>query len=357
MRTQNIKLLKELMMIPSPSGFEGNLAKYVHQELLKVLPKTRVTVDSENNVTARIPGTTDKTVMIDAHIDEIGFIVSNVDNKGTISLQYIGGGCNSILSARELIILSEKGDINAVVDRLHAHLVGDESDEMIENISEAQVDIGIRKRSEILKYIKVGDPVVYKATFNKLMKNYYSGYGFDDKAGCFMLIEIIKSIVKSKKKPQANLVFTFSAQEELGDGRIKPLVKQYKPDVFLNLDVTFATDYLDDTIEKRVGKCDLEKGLVLYRGVNIDPDCLKLMENVAKNNKIKIQYQASTGLGGVNADSVYSLGYKSKILNLGIPLRSMHSPVEIINMNDLASGIKLINGFLLSPRLKGIIEK
>lgn len=353
--SKEVKLLKSLMDIPSPSGFELDMAKFIKKELLRYLPKKSVEIDFNNNVIATIKGTNpDKTVMIDAHLDEIGFIVTNVDREGLISIQYIGGGCKSILSARNLVILTNKGKINAVVDRTHAHLINDEDDETIGLISEAQVDIGIRKRKQVMKHVKIGDPVVYKSNFNHMIDNYYSGYGFDDKTGVFMLMEAIRQIRKSDRKPIPNLVFVFSAQEETGYSKVIPVVRKYKPQLFIELDVTFATDY-GTGLEKIVGKCELGKGISIYRGVDIHSPSLGLMERTAKRNKIKYQIQASNGRGGTNAQEVTEFGIRA--LSMGVGVRSMHSPVEIVSMTDLKGGSKLLKSFLLNSRLGKVIEK
>jgi len=357
MKNKEMLTLEKLLKIPSPSGFEENIAEFIYQELLRYLPKKRVNIDKYNNVTAIIKGTSRKTVMIDAHLDEIGFVVTNVNRNGLISIKYIGGGDNSILSARELVILTDKGPINAVVDRQHAHLVEDEDDERIVNICEAAIDIGIRGRKAVLRKVKIGDPVVHKTSCSKLVGSFYAGYGFDDKAGCYILLETIAEIVKSKKKPTATLVFTFSSQEEIGGHKTLPLVAQYKPDLFIEVDVTFATDYLYDSrsLEEKVGKCELGKGIVLYRGVDIDKDALKLMESTARTNKFKVQYQAAAGGDGYTSTEMTQHGTKAIVM--GIPLRNMHSPVEIINLTDLKTGYNLLKSFLLNQRLERVLEK
>ena len=358
MRDKKIKLLDSLIKIPSPSGFEYNLANFIRKQLLQYLPRTRVKIDFQNNVVGIIKGTSDKVVMIDAHLDEIGFIVTNVDRSGLISLQYIGGGDTQILSARHLEILTNKGKINAVINRKHSHLINDEDDEKINHIYEAQVDIGIRSRKQVLRTVKIGDPVVYKPYFEELSEDknsgkYFSGYGFDDKSGVFILLETIKEIIRTKKKPIPTLIFTFSSQEETGNTKAKSLVKKYKPDLFCEVDVTFATDYGDDNLEKEVGRCELGKGIVLYRGVDIDRQSFRLIDNIARKNKIKVQYQASIGNIGYTATEV--TGFPTKALILGLPIRSMHTPVEIINSKDLGYGINLLKNFLISKELKKIL--
>lgn len=360
MRDKKIKLLKSLIDIPSPSGFEYDLANFIRKQLLQYLPRTRVKIDFQHNITGIIKGTSDKVVMIDAHLDEIGFIVTNVDRSGLISLQYIGGGDTQILTARHLEILTSQGAINAVINRKHSHLISNEDDEKIDNIYEAQVDIGIRSRKEVLRTIKIGDPVVYRPYFEELSEDkksgkYFAGYGFDDKSGCFILMEAIKEIIRTKKKPIPTLVFTFSSQEETGNTKVKPLVKKYKPDLFIEADVTFASDYGDDNLEREVGRCELGKGIVLYRGVDIHEDSLRVMEGVARHNKIKVQYQASVGDLGYNATEV--TGFPTRALIMGIPLRNMHTPVEIINLKDLNYGIQLLKHFCLSRNIRRVLER
>jgi len=358
MKNNQIKLLGNLIKIPSPSGFEEDIAEFIKQELLQYVPKTRVAVDFHNNVTAVIKGTSDKKIMIDAHLDQIGFVVTNIDRKGFISLQYIGGGDKSILSARDLVILTDKGKVNAVVNRMHSHLVEDEDDFCVKKMHEAAVDIGMRSRTKVQSVVKIGDAVIYKPSFNHLRESYYSGCGFDDKSGCFILLETIKNILKSGKKPIPTLIFTFSAQEETWGKKCRPLVKKYKPDLFIEVDVTFATDWEDDDdLEREVGKCELSKGIVLYRGVEIDKNCFKLANSTARNHKIKVQYQASVGSIGYTSTELTHEGEGIKALVLGIPLRNMHTPTEIVSLRDLSYGTHLLTNFLLHRRLAGTLER
>jgi len=359
MRTnRQLNLLRSLIEIPSPSGFEDDIAGFIRQELLKFLPKSKVQIDFQKNVIATIPGKTDRTVIIDAHADEIGFMVTNISDEGYISINYIGGGDNSILSARHLTILGNKGNINAVVNRKHAHLVNDEDNETIVSIADAQVDIGIRKRREVSRHVKIGDPVVYKPSFHQLVNNYYAGYGFDDKSGCFILLETIRQIVASKKKPPVNLIFTFSSQEETGTSKLRPIVREHKPDLIIEADVTFATDYgKGSDMDLEVGKCHLGKGMTLYRGLGIHEPSLNLMTNVAKNSKVKVQYQACYDNVGYTSVDMTGEAKGIRALVMGIPLRSMHTPVETINFGDLLSGTKLLTNFLLSSKLRSVIEK
>lgn len=346
----DIKLLKDLIDIPSPSGFERNIAEYIYDYLVKKIDPSFITIDFQNNVVVTLKGKSNKTILIDAHLDEIGFIVTNVDRWGKISINYIGGGDNTILSARNLRILTKNGVLNAVVDRKHAHMVYDEDLENIYRTHDAELDIGIKDREKILNLISIADPVVFESGFRRLVNNCYSGYGFDDKSGCFILLKTIELL--SKKELEHNLVFLFSSQEETGTSKIFPIVRTYKPDLVIELDVTFATDYGDDEdMEKEVGRCNLGDGIVIYKGVDIFKEGVMICEQIAKEKKIPYQIQACGGRIGYTSLETTGMEQGIEAMVFGIPLRNMHSPVEVINYNDLISGINLLEKFLLSKEI------
>jgi len=356
MRKLQIKLLENLVKIPSPSGFEEKIVEFIKQELLTILPKTRVKVDQFNNIIATIKGQTNDVVMIDAHIDKIGYMVTNIDKKGFISLGQIGGHDNGIISARNLVILTDKGKVNAVVSRKHSHLVEDEDDEIINHTYEALVDIGPRNRRKVQAVVKIGDPVICEPRFYQLRESYYTGYGMDDATGCFVLIETIREIIKSKQKPVPTLVFTFSVQEETYGRKLRPLLKKYNPKLFIEVDVTFASDWSDsEDNERESGKCELGAGIVLYRGIEINNECFKMINSTAKRNKIKIQYLASRGSIGYSSTEITHEGNGIRALILGIPLRNMHTPCEVINLKDLNYGINLLTSFLLHRKIGNVL--
>jgi len=350
------QLLQRLMLIPSPSGYEDTIAKFIQAEVSKYVDPKNITIDHQKNVIVKIKGKGKKKVIIDAHSDTIGFLISNVNKFGAISIRYIGGGETTILSARHLNILTDKGVVTAVVDKMHSHLTYDDEAETIWSIEQAELDIGTKDRDEILKLIQIGDPVVFTPDMQELTPDYYSGYGFDDKAGCYMLIKAIQQITKSKVKTDADLIFVFSAQEETGTSKLLPVVRREQPDLVIELDVTFATDYLDvDALEVIAGRCHLGKGVSLYRGVDLDEQCWKLATDIAKENKIPYQVQAGEGDIGYTSLAMTGEGKGIRAMAITIPLRGMHMPTEIINGKDLDSGSDLLAKFLKSKKLKGII--
>ncbi len=349
-----IKLLHNLVKIPSPSGFEEKVAHFIRKYLSQFISSKRITIDFHNNIIVKIKGkSSEKKIQIDAHQDIIGFLVNNVDKEGYISLLPLGGHDKSLLRGRHIIILSERKTIEGVLGTKPIHLIEDEEEELPSRIVDLTADIGVRKRKQVKKYIKIGDPAVLKPSFSLLLEDFVSGYGFDDKSGCLILMETIKEIAKSKNKPLYDLYFTFSSQEEVGCKGAKELVRKINPDLFIGVDVTFATDCYE-VEEREVGRCELGKGIVVFRGLNIDKKGVKLLSSIARFHKIKVQYQATNGTG-FNADEVANDNKGIKVLNLGIPLRNMHSAVEVLNLKDLSYGIKLLKHFLLSRKVKGIL--
>lgn len=352
----DIQVLKNLIVIPSPSGFEKNIAEFIQDTLLKLgVSPDLIQIDNHQNVIVRFDYGKKKTVLIDAHEDEIGFIVNNVDRWGSISLQYIGGGDSTILSARHLDILTKNGIVPAVIDRKHSHLVWDEDTELNYTPENADVDIGERDRDKILKKIQIGDPIVYQHNFRQLTENYLTGYGFDDKSGCFILLKTIKYLLNSKIKPSTNLVFVFSAQEETST-KLIPVIRQVNPNLIIEVDVTFATDYgAVDELEREAGRCSLGQGISLIRGVGLDEACWNLATTIAKKRKIPYQVQTNSAEIEYTSQTVAHEATNAKAMVWGIPLRNMHAPTEIINFDDLETGSKLLKYFLLNKSLESVL--
>jgi len=352
-----VKLLESLVKIPSLSGYEQKIAKFIQKELLKYLPKTRVHIDRHNNVIGIIKGTSDKVVMLDAHLDQVGFIINNIDKEGYVSIDEIGGVDEDIVQARPVIIQSYTGKIiNGVIDKKPVHYLNGETSRADKHTDEeVNLDIGIKKIKNVSKFLKVGDPLMFKPEFGHLMNHYYYGYGFDDKIGCLMLLELARELKKTK--PYATIILSFSAQEEVGKTTARISVNKYKPDAFIELDVTTATDIGMPDFEREAGRCELDKGIVVYRGVGIDHYILQALEGTAQASKVKTQVQASNGNVGYISEEIESLNLGIRIATIGIPLRNMHTPVEVLNMTDVYGGIKLLKGLLISKRFATALRK
>lgn len=357
MKDKDLKLIKNLIQIPSLSGYEQKIAQYIKKQLLPYVPASRIKIDFLNNVSVTIKGVSNDVVMIDAHSDTIGYIVQDIDELGYVSIEEVGGVDTDITQGRPVIIQSYKGKtINGVIDKKPIHYIGEGETTVSNKHTDVQVnlDIGFRKGKNVGSYIRVGDPVTFKPEFGHMLEDYYYGYGFDDKIGCFMLMQLIKEISRKKIKPYPTIVFTFSVQEEIGKTKAPLLAKIYKPKIFIELDVTTATDVdAEEVFEREAGRCDLGKGIVIYRGVGVNAQVIQALSRTGKQCKAKFQYQATAG--NIGYSSCYVSDSKTAIV--GIPLRNMHTPVEVLNMKDVLNGIKLLKNFILGKRIASIIKK
>jgi len=169
---KNVRLLKSLVGIPSPSGYESSIAKFIETKLLNYLSPSNIEIDFHNNVVATIKGKTDKVIMIDAHQDMLGFLINNIDKMGYISLETIGGQDLSLLRGRKVLVLTKKRVLKGVIGSKPIHLIGDEADELPDQSTDLTLDLGIRKRKDIEALISIGDPVILQPEFDKLEGNY-----------------------------------------------------------------------------------------------------------------------------------------------------------------------------------------
>ena len=352
MKEQNINILQNLIEIPSPSGYENDIAKHIKKYLSSFISEDKIEIDFRNNVIVKINKGHKHTIIIDAHLDQLGFLVNNITKDGYISICSVGGYDRSILRGRKVVFI-EKPNLKGVIGAKPVHLIENTVSEIPSKVSDLNLDIGIRKYSKISKLIKPGDPLIFQPSFTKLNEDYVVGDGFDDKAGCFILIQLIKALVK--ENPKVNIVFTFSSREEIGCLGAIELARRFKPDLYIGIDVGFATD-VPDANEKSTGKAHCGNGLVISRGIHIHKKAEELLTKIANSDKnIKVQYEAANGRGGTNARSVATELNGIPILDLGIPLRYMHTQVEMLNLKDLEMGIRLLNKFLLHRTLRNII--
>lgn len=337
----DLKVLSEMVNILAISGKEKALSTYITQLICSMDTSDRlnITQDKHNNVTAVLPGTSQETVMLDAHLDQIGFVLSSITKEGMLVCYRIGGVSLAAVEAREMVVLTKNGPVPCVTDRKHMHFIEEEKDELPKKTFNIVFDIGCKTKEEAEALVEVGDYIGYKPTFGKLANNRVFGTALDDKIGCIIVLKVLEFFLETKQTPTKTLIFSFSGQEETGITRLKPLIRKFQPNKLLEFDVTFATDY-DRVDEKEAGPCNLGDGLVVYVGNLSDVNMKERLFQHAKELGLKLQKQVINGAGGYNSDAVYELGMDVTVI--GIPLRNMHSPVEICSMDDIDSGVKII---------------
>ena len=345
MKKRQVDLLTRLVLTPSPTGYEKTLLNIVYKEFRKFLPKKQVWFDKKGNLIGLIKGTTHHKIIIGAHADEIGLIVTHIGKDGFIRVDSLGGVDRTLLLGRKVLIHSStKNDIiNGVIGKRAIHVINDIDNSIPDSFDDIYVDIGTRSRKEALRYTRIGDPITFVNQVTSLVNGLLVGHGFDDKAGIYILCELLRLLVQSKKKIKPNIYFVCTVQEEIGGLGAKSAAFNINPHLYICIDVTHATDFPEkDEFEHTTGLCKLRYGPVLFRGVGVNERVIKKLTSIARSNKIKVQFQALKGDVGYESDIVSSVKGGISTATIGIPLRYMHTPTEIVSVSDINNTVKLL---------------
>ncbi len=341
--------LFDLLNTPSPTGFElpgqRKWAAYVRQFA------DRVDNDAYGTAWATIEGSAKKPrrVMLEAHADEIGFIVKHIMKEGYLRVDRIGGSDTATARGRRLDILGEKGVVRGIIGNTAIHLRKDSAgDEKTPKIHELYVDVGASTASEALALgIRVGHPAVYGDAVEEFGKHRIVGRALDNRIGGFILSQVLAHISKQRKKIASTVLAVNAVQEEIGGHGAKMAAHRLMPDVCIVLDVTHATD--TPGIEHAMhGEVKLGGGPSITHGTCNHPKVIKRLLKVADKLRIPIQHESSSRYSGTDTDVIFDVreGIPSGLVSL--PLRYMHSVVEMADLKDVEQVVALLAGFVES---------
>jgi len=342
MRRQSLDFLTELMSVPTPSGFEQPGQKVVSEYLSQYCDD--VSRDVHGNVIGvRNPDGAPK-LMLAGHIDEIGFMVEYVMDDGYIRFVAIGGVDATLLPGQRVAIHAEGGAIHGVVGKKPVHLADKDAKPEKTRIHQLWIDIGAKNKKQAEKVVAVGDPITFDVPFELLQNGLAASRGFDDKVGSFVIAETMRRIAKKKIEPAVYCVST--VQEEIGSRGAQTSAFGIEPDAGIAVDVDHASDYpgADKAI---VGDIRLGAGPVLHRGASINPVLGKMLISTAKKSKVPYQISAEPGVTRTDTDAIFltRTGVASALVS--IPSRYMHTPVEVVSLDDLANAAKLLASFIV----------
>ena len=345
----NEKFLKKYVNSPSPSGHELRLGgqqvwiDYVDKFVYKV--KT----DNYGNAYAYYnkPNKDYKTVLIDAHADEIGFVVYDIDDNGFIKVARLGGSdVNITPSARVDIWIDKDTKVQGVFGHPAIHI---QDGKFKAEIEKCFIDIGASSREEVEKKgIEIGTPITMSDGYME-MDNYFCGRSLDDKIGGYINSQILEDLYKNDIELNFNLIIVNTVQEEVGIRGAEMASNFIKPDIAIAIDVTHDTTSPAYNREKQ-GHIVAGEGCVLMDAPSIQKNLLKLLKDTAKKHDIKYQLTASGGRTGTNADSyAYPSGTPTGLIKMG--MRYMHTTVETVHRDDVDSAIKLLYNVIVDGKL------
>lgn len=332
MKKQTQQFLQDLLATISPSGYEDEAAQTWEAEAKGFADS--VTRDRHGNTDAVVNPGGNPRVMLAGHCDEIGFLISHISDDGYLWIVPVGGWDPQIAQGQHVIIRGKKGHVSGVIGKCPIHLQKPDEREKVTKIDDLWVDIGVKSRKEAEKHVAIGDPLVLDHDLKTLHNGRIAGRGMDDRTGAFVVLEALRRV--KGLNPAAEVHAVATVQEEIGLRGAKTAAHGIDPVVGIAVDVTFCTDHPGlGTAERRESKIVLGGGPVLTRGPNINSKVFDLMVKTAKKHKIPYQVSAEPRGTGTDANAL-QLNRSGVAAGLvGIPNRYMHSPCEIVSLDDL----------------------
>lgn len=344
MKTKN---LLDLLATPSPSGWERDGQKLWIKNTTPV--SDRVESDPHGNAWAVLEGSDPAAprVMLEAHADEIGFIVRHIDDKGFLSFGPIGGSDRTLASARRLRLFGSKGVVHGVIGNTAIHL-RDTSKDKPPEWKDLFIDIGASSAKEVEKMgVRVGTPAIFVDDAVESGKDRIVGRALDNRIGGYVLAHILAELHALRKRPAASTYAVNAVQEELGCHGARMAAHRIRPTVALVFDVTHATDTPGINANQH-GLVELGKGPSIAHGAANHPLVMQRLIDVAGKLDIPIQHEAVSRSTSTDADVIYTSRDGIPCGLISIPLRYMHSPVETISLTDAKNAAKLAAGFIRS---------
>lgn len=329
---ETVELLEKLTTPVAVSGAEENIV-----DVLKgiLAPYGEVTVDSLNNVYCTFGE--GYHFLLDAHIDEIGFVVKSISDDGFIKISSVGGVDRRMLLASEVSVWGDR-EYRGVISTLPPHLQKADDEKNAPELDDIAIDVGLTKE-QAEKGISLGDRVTFKRNFTKLLGNQISSSVLDDRAGVASIILALEQL----KNVDAKITVMFSSQEEVGTRGAKVGPFQKNVDEAIVVDVSFG--YTPMCKKSDCG--DLGKGPMIGFSPILDRDISNQMVNVAKKYDIPYQIEVmGGGRTGTNADVITVSEYGIKTALLSIPEKYMHSPIEVVDITDVENVANLIVSYV-----------
>lgn len=335
-----INTLKELVSIAGISGFENDIAEALCKRLEKYCQNIQLTKNRSvlGNLRGAQPGR--KTVLIEAHLDRIGLMVSEILEGGFVRFKTLGGVDERIIPASEVYILGKERCFG-VIGEVPPHLKGQsaKSDKGVK-LDDMVIDTGMDKQTAMSRF-SVGDPILLKSEFCDLLDGRVSSAALDNRAGMAAVFECLDAVCD--KALPVNVCVAFTVGEELGLQGARTLLSDNLPDLAIVVDVTHGKTPDSETTDTFA----LGSGVAICRGPNLHYEITKRIIDLAKAGEIPFEIEVAAGNTGTNAWSLQTLGKGIPCALVSIPLRYMHTTVETVDVDDIKSAGRLLGQILL----------
>lgn len=335
--------LRNILETPSPSGYEQPVQEIVRRYVADFADELRT--DLHGNVIACCNPQAPLRVMFAGHADQIGLIVTHINENGYIYTNPIGGWDPQQLVGQRMTIYTSSGPVPAVIARKPIHLIEQDERKQAVKLKDLWLDIGAKDRDEATKAVAIGDPVTLELRYQEMRNNLANAPGMDNKTGLWVSMEAFRRAAQRGGLKVA-LYAVATVQEEIGLRGAITSTYGVHPHIGVAVDVTHATDYptMDKTQE---GDIKLGGGPVIYRGPNMNPVVVCRLRAAAEAANITVQWGAEGRGTGTDANAMQLARGGVAAGLISIPNRYMHSAVEMISLDDIDQAAELLVEFAL----------
>ena len=333
------QFLVDLLDARSPTGAEYEAQAVVDRVIEPIADVYQR--DTMGNRLATLNPEGDPSILFAGHIDELGLIITYINDKGFIYFDTLGGHDKSMISGRRVAILTQKGTVKGVTGKRAIHLMSPEDRKKVPQTHEIWIDIGAKSREEALERVQIGDAAVYDQSFELIHDSVGVARAFDDKAGAYACMEALRRLSEDKANLEAKVTAVATTQEEIGTRGAMTAAYSQQPDFAIAVDVGHATDS-PDCDPRKYGSFKQGGGPIVCRGPNINPILFKRIIECAEAEAIPYQIEADPRPTGTDARAIQVAKGGVATGLLSIPLRYMHTPSEMVDLEDIEATVKLL---------------
>jgi putative aminopeptidase FrvX len=338
MRDASYEFLKNLLSTPGPSGYEGAAAGVWRAEAGKF---AEVRGDRMGNSFATLNGGGAPRVMLSGHIDEIGLMITHVEEGGLLRFQGVGGWDPQVLVGQRVLVQTNNGEVPGVIGKKAIHVMEADERKKVSEIKSLWIDIGAKDGDEAKEKVRVGDVAVVDQDVVELPNGRVASRSLDNRTGAFVVLEALRLLSEEEEGFAAEVVAVASVQEEIGLYGARGAAFGLDPDVAIAVDVTHATD-TPGIPKNEHGDHALGSGPVITRAANLSPVVTDGLIEAAESEGIAYTLEADSRSTSTDADAIQFTRAGIATGLVSAPNRYMHSPNEIVALEDLTNCACLI---------------
>jgi endoglucanase len=341
MRNSSYEFLKNLLSIPGPSGYEAAAAKAWRVEAEKF---AEVRGDRMGNSFAKLNEGGSPRVMLAGHIDEIGLMVTHIEESGLLRFQGVGGWDPQVLVGQRALLQTNHGEVRGVIGKKAIHVMEPEERKKVSEIKSLWIDIGAKDADEARERVRVGDVAVIDQDVVELPNGRIASRSLDNRMGAFVVLEALR-LLSEEDGIAPEVVAVANVQEEIGLYGARGAAFELDPDAAIAVDVTHATD-TPGIPKNEHGDHALGSGPVVTRAVNLSPIVTEGLISTAESEGISYTLEADSRSTSTDADAIQFTRAGIATGLVSVPNRYMHSPNEVVDLTDLENCAGLIAAYV-----------